>query len=199
MSRLFDESGDPMEMAELLADIPSANRCRMRPPSFKRLKRWWATSPNASAASIDPVQERQDELDRINRGYLPDLRPDLVLDSVEAELPVIGAKGCAISPFLGFDGSAFKIRVIFASFFGKRKTARRVPMRRNFLPVRCLPDGIWPSTDNPYSLYIEPLFFAERRLGYIVMERGIRTPTYPSLASRLASVLEGAFLVRKPE
>jgi diguanylate cyclase (GGDEF)-like protein len=197
MSRLFDESGDPMEMAELLADIPLSESM----PDEAAILQAAQALVGDIAQRLQQLrsirsQERQDELDRINRDTFRTYDLDLVLDSVEAELPVIGAKGCAIVLFSDSMDPLSKSRVIFASFFGKRNREAS-PNAPEFPTRQILPDGIWPSTDNPYSLYIEPLFFAERRLGYIVMERGDSDGrTYPSLASRLASVLEGAFLVR---
>jgi hypothetical protein len=87
-------------------------------------------------------------------------------------------------------------RVIFSSSRGQRNPAGR-PDAPEFPTRRILPDGLWPDTDDPVSLYIEPLFFAERRLEYLVMERGDTDgTTYASLASRQGSVLEGAYLVR---
>jgi len=145
------------------------------------------------------AQQRQDRLDTINRDTFRTYNLDLVLDYVEAELPVIGAKGCAIVLFTDPMNPLSTSRVIFSSSRGKRNSEAR-PDAPEFSTQRILPDGLWPETNDPISIYVEPLFFAGRRLGYLVMERGDSDgTTYTSLASRLASVLEGAFLVRSLE
>jgi diguanylate cyclase (GGDEF)-like protein len=197
LRRLADTGADPMEMAELLSSL-----------SVRRSLPQGTAIIQAAQALVGDIaqrlqmfrslqtQGRQDRLDTINRDTFRTYDLDLFLDSVEAELPVIGARGCSIVLFSDPVNPLAKSRVIFSTSRGKRRTEARIDAPE-FPTRRILPDGMWPSTDGPISLYIEPLFFAERRLGYLVMERGDSDGrSFTSLASRLASVLEGAFLVR---
>jgi diguanylate cyclase (GGDEF)-like protein len=200
MRRLSEKGADPMEVAEVLSVV------RINPS----LRDGTALIQAAQLLAGDiaqrlqllkyiDAQQRQDRLDTINRDTFRTYNLDLVLDYMEAELPVIGAKGCAIVLFTDPMNPLSTSRVIFSSSRGKRNSEAR-PDAPEFSTQRILPDGLWPETNDPISIYVEPLFFAGRRLGYLVMERGDSDgTTYTSLASRLASVLEGAFLVRSLE
>jgi diguanylate cyclase (GGDEF)-like protein len=195
--RLLETGADPMEMAELLSAIPLNRSLRDGTAIIQAAQALVGdlAQRHQMFRSIQ-TQGRQDRLDTINRDTFRTYDLDLVLDSVEAELPVIGARGCAIVLFSDPMDPLARSRVIFSSCRGRRRTEARIDAPE-FPTSRILPDGMWPSSQDPISIYVEPLFFAERRLGYLVMERGDSDGlTYPSLASRLASVLEGAFLVR---
>ncbi|MGB7539821.1 MAG: GGDEF domain-containing protein, partial [Anaerolineales bacterium] len=197
MRRLSEMGADPMEMAELISAIPTNPSL----PDGKEIIQAAQALVGDIAQRLQLLkfihaQQRQETLDTINRDSFQTYNLDLVLDSVEAELPVIGAKGCAIVLFSDPMDPIGKSRVIFSSSRGKRNAEAR-PDAPEFPTRRILPDGLWPDPNDPVSVYIEPLFFAERRLGYMVMERGDSDgASYASLASRLASVLEGAYLVR---
>ena len=197
MRRLSEIGADPMEMAELISTIRVKSSLRDGKAILQAAQALVGdVAQRLQLLRFIDGQQRQDRLDNINRDTFQTYDLGLVLDSVEAELPVIGAKGCAIVLFSDPMDPIAKSRVIFSSSRGKRNTKAR-PGAPEFPTRRILPDGIWPDTDDPVSIYIEPLFFAERRLGYLVMERGDSDgASYTSLASRLASVLEGAFLVR---
>jgi diguanylate cyclase (GGDEF)-like protein len=195
--RLAETGADPMEMAELLPAIPISGSLRDGPAIIQAAQALVGDiAQRLQMFRSIQTQERQDKLDTINRDTFRTYDLDLVLDSVEAELPIIGARGCAIVLFSDPVNPLAKSRVIFSSSRGKRHKDARFDAPE-FSTSRILPDEMWPDGQDPISIYVEPLFFAERRLGYLVMERGDSDGrTYSSLASRLASVLEGAFLVR---
>jgi diguanylate cyclase (GGDEF)-like protein len=188
---------DPLELAEMLAQVavdPSS------PESAALLRAALVLvgdiAQRMQLRQFIGVQQRQEQLDTIDRDTFRTYDLDLVFDSVEAELPVIGASGCAIVLFLDPVNPLDQSRVIFASSRGRRN--RRANLSAPAFSTReILPARIWPEADDPVSLYVETLYFAERRLGLLILERGDSDGvSYTSLASRLASVLEGAFLVR---
>ncbi len=78
------------------------------------------------------------------------------------------------------------------------------PARRNepqneqpFAAGQLLPRNLWP-TDRRYTYVIEPLFFEDEQLGYVLLEMG---PTqgliYEVLRDQLSAALEGALLVQR--
>jgi diguanylate cyclase (GGDEF)-like protein len=197
MRRLADTGADPMEMAELLPTIPISGSLQNGHAIIQAAQALVGDIAQRFQMSRSiKTQDREDKIERINRDTFRTYDLELVLDSVEEELPVIGARGCAIVLFSNPMDPLNKSRVIFSSSRNKRRTNARFDAAE-FSTRQILPEGMWPEGNDPVSIYVEPLFFAERRLGYLVMERGDSDGrTYTSLASRLASVLEGAFLVR---
>jgi diguanylate cyclase (GGDEF)-like protein len=197
MRRLEETGADPMEMAELLSALPISGRPAQGTAILQAAQSLVGDiAQRLQLLQFIKTQDRQDALDSINRDTFQTYNLDLVLDSVEAELPVIGARGCAIVLFSDPVNPLDKSRVIFASSRGQRSKEARFDAPE-FSTRRILPDGLWPDTSEPISIYVEPLFFSEHRMGYVVMERGDSDGrSFPNLASRLASVLEGAVLVR---
>jgi len=197
MHRLRDLGIDPMEMAGVVSALSSGMLLPDKDAVIRAVQMLVGDiSQRLQLQDHIDADERQDQLDNINRDIFRTYNLDQVLDSVEAELPVIGAKGCSIILFADPLDPLAGSRVLFSSSHGKRRegSGAGAPL----FPTReILPEGFWPDGSEPFSLYVEPLYFAGRRLGYLVMEHGDSDgKTYTSLASRLASVLEGAFLVR---
>jgi hypothetical protein len=145
------------------------------------------------------AQQRQDQLEISSRDASRTYNLEDVLGAVEAQLPEIGAKGCSIALFTDPADPLVSSRAIFSSSRGKRRRDAGIDAPA-FPTRRILPDSLWPDSDDPVSLYVEPLFYAGRRLGYLVVERGDSDgSSYTRLASRLAGILRGAFLVQDLE
>ncbi|MBN2002911.1 MAG: SpoIIE family protein phosphatase [Anaerolineae bacterium] len=72
------------------------------------------------------------------------------------------------------------------------------PAQRRFPAGRLLPEGLWP--DRQFIFEIEPLYFREDQIGFILFEIGPREGTsYDALRGQISSALEGALLVAQKE
>jgi diguanylate cyclase (GGDEF)-like protein len=141
-------------------------------------------------------QNLQDELETISRDIFHNYNIDQVLDSVEAELPIIGAQGCTILLFSDPINPLGYARVLFSSSSGVRRTGAGLDSPQ-FPTSQILSREFWSQSNIRHSLYVEPLFFASHRIGCLILEKGESDGrAYTNMSLRLASVLEGAFIVR---
>lgn len=79
------------------------------------------------------------------------------------------------------------------------KNGKDVPFpKESFMPVQLVPSGV-DYLDNPLaSIIIEPVYYREEQLGYLVFEQTVKSGLlYESLASEVSSALEGAVLINR--
>ena len=146
---------------------------------------------------------RQVRADRLN-GALRDIGQALIttfdldkLGDVLAErLPELGIESGYLVLFENPDISLEKARLVMAYTGGKR-----IELAENGLafPSRQLiPPDLLPS--HRYSLLVEPLFFQQERLGYVVFEVGPQDGgIYEVLRGHISSALKGALLFRETQ
>ncbi len=72
------------------------------------------------------------------------------------------------------------------------------PGGQRFPAGQLLPAGMWP--DRQFIFVIEPLYFQDSQIGFILFEMGPRVGTpYEALRGQISSALEGALLMAKEE
>ncbi len=72
------------------------------------------------------------------------------------------------------------------------------PNRQRFPACQLLPEGLWP--DRQFIFEVEPLYFQENQIGFILFEMGPRVGTpYEALRGQISSALEGALLMAQEE
>ncbi len=92
-------------------------------------------------------------------------------------------------------------RLMLAYDEAAEKGPKRVELEaegRRFRTQQLAPEGILP--DRRYSFVVEPLYFQEHQLGFILFEVGLREGTvYDVLRAEISSALQGALLLRERE
>jgi len=70
---------------------------------------------------------------------------------------------------------------------------------RSFPALQLIPDELWPQTKR-FSMVVEPLYFRENHLGFILFETGTMTgDMYEVLRGQISSALTGALLMQQEE
>ena len=114
------------------------------------------------------------------------------------QLPTLGIPSCYLSVFEELPSAGTSVvgrptRLLLA--YDKRRGAAPLQGFEAFPAERLVPTGLLPQ-DRRYALVVEPLFFEEQPLGFVVLEVG---PTagviYEALRSQIATALKGSLLV----
>lgn len=132
-------------------------------------------------------------LREIGQEFITTFDLDDLLDLLVQEIPKIGIAGCWLVRYgatandqpetayllAGFDGS----QVLDGSASGQRFPAHELAVR-------------WLARDDrPFQVIVEPLYFRERQLGFVIFEPGPRDGTiYEALRGYLTTALHGALL-----
>lgn len=141
------------------------------------------------------AEKRRETLDAIDQNIFASYDMNIILPSIEIELPALGARSCWIvlyeDPFRPDKNGKMLFSYINGTHIdlaGKEK---------QLFPVSSiLPDELWPDDSSPYSLLIQSLHFGNRRIGYVILQDdGSDGRSFSSLALRLSGALEGSFLV----
>jgi diguanylate cyclase (GGDEF)-like protein len=142
------------------------------------------------------VEQRRETLDTIDRNIFASYDMQVILPSIEAELPALGARACALVVYVDPAHPDEMGRVLMSvqgndRFYGLDDQDEPFPVK-DLLPAR-----FWPDSKQPRSWYIQGLHFGTRRIGYLVLEdQGSEGRSFTSLAQRLSGAIEGAFLVQ---
>lgn len=127
-----------------------------------------------------------------------------LMDMVARELPRLGIPGCYVSLYGRSSASvqprqqkmpAESSRLVLAYDEGGRVELEGEG--RVFPSRQLVPDGIL-RCEKRYSMVVEPLYFREEQLGYVLFEMGPREGmVYEALRGQLSSVLERILLVQQ--
>lgn len=123
-----------------------------------------------------------------------------LMDTIATRVPELGIPGCYLvlyegtRPYTHPPSPPEKSRLMMAY-----NENGRIPLPAEgqpFLTSQLLPAGILPS-DRQYTMIIEPLYFREEQLGFVVLESGPKEGNvYELLRRQLASAVKGALLLQ---
>jgi diguanylate cyclase (GGDEF)-like protein len=137
----------------------------------------------------------QARLEIIGQSIMRSFELDQTLDTFEQQLPELGIPGCSIALYKDPQKPLSTSYLCFSLSGGRRRQELRYP-GLEFPSRALLPAGYWPQERSPRSLILWPVFFAEKRIGFLVFERGNpQGRPYFNIATHIGSVLQGALLV----
>jgi DNA-binding LacI/PurR family transcriptional regulator/signal transduction histidine kinase len=120
---------------------------------------------------------------------------DTLTSTITAELPRLGITSCYLSLYEGDRASLETARLLLA--YDATAEAPLRPADPVFLSRRLAPDGLLP-LGRRSEMIVEPLFFKEEQLGFVLFEMGPRTGViYEILRDQLSAALKGALLVKQ--
>jgi signal transduction histidine kinase/DNA-binding LacI/PurR family transcriptional regulator/AraC-like DNA-binding protein len=115
---------------------------------------------------------------------------------LEERLPALGIPSCYLALYEEGEPEGAHSRLVMAYADGVRFSLEPDGSRfltRNLVPVEFLPL-------RRYSMVVEPLFFREDQIGFIIFEIGPRSGSvYEVLRAQIASALKGAFLFQEAQ
>lgn len=155
-----------------------------------------ADSANRAQANRRLSSERQAMLlRRAGQAIASAFDLEKLLDVIAAELVNLDIDGCYLSLF-DERGGAPEQRLVLAVNDGRRLTF--AADKAAFFAPDLLPEGV-PHLSGTRSLLIEPLFFRDERIGFILFDvRRCRNGlTYEILRQHISSALKGALLMKK--
>jgi len=141
------------------------------------------------------AEKRRETLDAIDQSIFASYDMNIILPSIETELPALGACSCWIvlyeDPFRPDKNG----KMLFSYINGTHVDIKNISAQ--VFPVSSiLPDELFPDPLVPHSLFIQSLHFGNRRIGYVILQDDNSDGrSFSSLALRLSGALEGAFLV----
>jgi DNA-binding LacI/PurR family transcriptional regulator/anti-anti-sigma regulatory factor len=133
---------------------------------------------------------------------------DDLADVLADRLPELGIPACYIElyedprPYQYPQPAPEWSRLILAYDVARPSGSKRVelePGGRRFRTLTLAPDGLLPQ-GRQYSLVLQPLFFQQNQIGFVLFEVGPREgEIYETLSSQLSSALQGALLLQARE
>jgi DNA-binding LacI/PurR family transcriptional regulator/anti-anti-sigma regulatory factor len=157
-------------------------------------------------------RRRDDELTQavreIGTALIATFDLDGLADVLVDRLPELGIPACYLSlyedpqPYRYPQQAPEWSRLILAYDAAKPSDSRCVelePGGRRFRTLALVPDGLLPQ-ERQYSLVLQPLFFQQDQIGFVLFEVGPREGVvYETLSSQLSSALQGALLLQARE
>lgn len=152
----------------------------------------WNVGEQARSRQQARIRQYEELLRNINRSLIATFDLTGLIKILSRELPLLGITSCYLSLYENPLAPTERAKLILAyDENGKRELAKdglSFPSRKLF------PDNI-RSSNRPYVMLVEPLYFAEEQLGFVVFEVG---PTegniYSTLRGQISSALKGALL-----
>lgn len=173
--------------------------CRGLIPTRKTvLHRLQAVVADAQTQQIYLDKARDDEftnvLSSVERELITCFSVDILRKTLVSSFTRLGLDGAVLCLYERPDAPLEGARVIAAFRKGEE-----VPFPKEVFPTqKIVPESIHFTAGPESSLIIEPLYYREERLGYIVFEQTSRSArVYESLAAQISSALEGAVLIER--
>lgn len=141
--------------------------------------------------------ERQNEILReIGQALITVFDTEALADTLARELPRLDIRSCYLALYEPREAAAPLARLALA--YTERGRADLETQGRRFAPALVVPPDLLPA--RRHSLVVEPLFFREDQIGYIVFEIGPRDSSiYEVLRGYISSALKGALLVQEAQ
>ncbi len=119
---------------------------------------------------------------------------DELMNILVQNLPRLGIPSCYLSLYKDPQKPAEWSRLLLA--YNKQGRIQIEPDKQRFPSRQLVPEGLLPQ-DRRYSFVVEPLYFRENQLGFVLFEVGpLEASIYQILRTRISNALQGAFLVR---
>jgi PAS domain S-box-containing protein len=117
-------------------------------------------------------------------------------DVLAQALPQLGIERCYLSLYEDPKAPAEWSRLMMA--YDEKGRVALEPDGRRFPTHQLVPEGMLPQ-ERQYSMVVEPLYFREDQIGFVLLEEGPRKGEIEMLRGQLSSALKGALLVEKRE
>jgi PAS domain S-box-containing protein len=119
---------------------------------------------------------------------------DDMMNHLTASLPTLGIAGCYVALHADPGGASGQARLVLAYAQGQRLP---LPAEGVVYPAaRLLPDDLYPTQGN-FHLLVEPLYFEDTPLGFVVFDVAAVDPAlYESLRLQLSNALHKVFVVQ---
>ena len=152
------------------------------------------------------ADQRANQLREVTQTLITTFNVKGLMDVLATELPGLGIPGCYLSlyeqhaaPVVSkpeYSSAAPEWSRLILAY---NETGREVlpPAGRRFSSSKLIPEQLWPQ-DRAYSLVVEPLYFQDDQLGFVLFEMGPREGSmYKTLRGQISSALYGALLWRE--
>jgi hypothetical protein len=136
--------------------------------------------------------KRQEEilLHQVSRSLIATFDVAGLMNILAGELPRLGIASCYLSLYENPAQPTGFSRLVLA--YNDQGRAILPPEGRRFHSMQLVPDDLLPS-DRQWVLLVEPLYFGDERLGFILFEVGPQEGTiYSVLRGQIGSALKGA-------
>jgi signal transduction histidine kinase/DNA-binding LacI/PurR family transcriptional regulator/AraC-like DNA-binding protein/DNA-binding response OmpR family regulator len=203
LDQFMRENGDPMlwhgAMSELrkwvLKVVPTSHRNKIE-LSFAQAHIVISEAVQRSHAFWQWRAERQaDNLRETARILLTTFDLPGLTGALKECLPKLGIPSAYLALYEENEWPLDNARLVMA--YTDEKNIPIDPQGRRFQAAELVPSDLLPN-NRRYSLVVEPLFFQDKALGYVVFEIGPRDgDVYELLRSNLSSALQGAHLFRE--
>jgi len=148
--------------------------------------------------------ERQEQTLRdIGTALLTTFNPQGLMDVLAERLPGLGIQSCYLSlyeaprPYQHPQPPAEWSRLMLA--YNEKGRIELEPAGRRFPTRQLVPEGMLPQ-DRRYTFVVEPLFFQDNQIGFVLFEIGPREPSvYDVLRIQISSALQGSALIQRVE
>jgi signal transduction histidine kinase/ActR/RegA family two-component response regulator len=120
---------------------------------------------------------------------------DGLLDVLVAELPQMGIERCYVALYDDFENPMAGAQLLMG--FDKNGRTHLSPEEARFPTAQLIPDGLLPD-DELYHLLVEPLYFRNESIGYIVADLLPEHESfYQAMRREVSSALRGTLLMRE--
>ncbi|MFZ6031303.1 MAG: response regulator [Chloroflexota bacterium] len=144
------------------------------------------------------IEQQNDALNQIRDILVTSFDVDELMRLLAAQLPRLDIPGCYVSLYEDSQDPTGKARLIMAYEQGQGQFD--VPESQRIFPARQLVPAGLLSPDKAHRMVLEPLYFREEQLGFVLLEMGPREGNvYETLRGELSSTLESALLVQRIE
>jgi DNA-binding LacI/PurR family transcriptional regulator len=141
------------------------------------------------------AESRAAALREIGARLITTFEVQALAEALAEGLPGLGIPSCYLALYQDPARPAEQSRLILA--YNDKERFELEPGGRLFSTRQLVPEGMLP-TGRPYSMVIEPLFFHEEQLGFVLFEQGPQEGTlYEVLRGWLSSALQGALLMQQ--
>lgn len=154
------------------------------------------TAQRAQAYQQLQAERQSETLREIGQALITTFEVGKLADVLAERLPTIGIASCYLSLYENPAQSLEQSKLILA--YTEAGRVELEPGGRRFASRHLAPDGLWPR--RRYSFVVEPLYFREEHIGFVLFESGPRDGTvYEVLRAQISSALKGALLFREAQ
>jgi DNA-binding LacI/PurR family transcriptional regulator/putative methionine-R-sulfoxide reductase with GAF domain len=143
------------------------------------------------------TQNRAETLWTVGQALITSSGVEELAESLARDLPRLQIPSCYLSLYEDPKSPASWSRLILAYDMGGKVELE--PQGRRFPSTRLVPKELFPS-QRPCAFVVEPLYFQENQLGFVLFEVGPHEGSvYELLRGQISSVLQGASLIEQAE
>ncbi len=158
------------------------------------------TAQRAQAYQQLQAERQAETLREIGQALITTFDVDKLADMLAERLPALGIASCYLVLYENPSGrsaqSLSPSRLILA--YTEAGRVELDPGGCHFATCQLVPEGLWPN--RRYSFVVEPLYFREEQIGFVLIEIGPQDGTvYEVLRAQISSALKGALLFQEAQ